>query len=640
MKRTKFLLIFLILFYFELVYQAFIFKTFTFKSFIYISIFTLFTSMFINLISSLFNKKINNIIFISSIGIITLLFLVQFVNFQFYGNIVSIYSFFNGGQVFEFFGQIFKVILNNILPIILLLVPFILLLVYRHLIFITDCDYKCTLINTALLILFYVLSITSLNFDKTTIYSAKNVYFNKHAPIQSTKTLGLLTTMRIDIKRVITNFKEEVLVTQEIKPEEEIPVEEIIEYNMINIDFDNLIQNEKNSNIASLHNYFKNESPTKKNKYSGVFEGMNLIYIVAEAFSPVAVDPILTPTLHKLVNNGFVFNNFYTPVYYTSTSDGEYVTLTSLLPKESVWSMSRSYNISLPYAFGNVFSNLGYITNAYHNGTYRYYNRHRSHPNMGYNYMGCGNGMEKLINCKSWPQSDFEMIDSTFELYSNEENFMTYFLTVSGHLEYNFIGNNMAYKNKKFVDHLDYNNSIKAYIATQIELDRALELLIQKLDEKGILDNTVIAMSSDHYPYGLKTSEIKTVMDINDEKFDLHKNHLIIWNNTIKEPIYVDKISHSLDVLPTILNLFNIKFDSRLLIGKDILSDHEGLVIFNDRSWISDKGKYDATKKLFIPYIENIDDDYVDSINNIVYNKFVVSKNILENNYYKYALGE
>ena len=100
--------------------------------------------------------------------------------------------------------------------------------------------------------------------------------------------------------------------------------------------------------------------------------------------------------------------------------------------------MSRSYNISLPYAFGNVFSNLGYITNAYHNGTYRYYNRHRSHPNMGYNYMGCGNGMEKLINCKSWPQSDFEMIDSTFELYSNEENFMTYFLTVSGHLEYNF----------------------------------------------------------------------------------------------------------------------------------------------------------------------------------------------------------
>ena len=129
-------------------------------------------------------------------------------------------------------------------------------------------------------------------------------------------------------------------------------------------------------------------------------------------------------------------------------------------------------------------------------------------------------------------------------------------------------------------------------------------------------------------------------MDINDEKFDLHKNHLIIWNNTIKEPIYVDKISHSLDVLPTILNLFNIKFDSRLLIGKDILSDHEGLVIFNDRSWISDKGKYDATKKLFIPYIENIDDDYVDSINNIVYNKFVVSKNILENNYYKYALGE
>ena len=67
---------------------------------------------------------------------------------------------------------------------------------------------------------------------------------------------------------------------------------------------------------------------------------------------------------------------------------------------------------------------------------------------MGYNFMACGNGLQKLMNCKPWPQSDLEMINATFDLYSDNENFMTYYMSISGHLEYNFGGNNMAYRNK------------------------------------------------------------------------------------------------------------------------------------------------------------------------------------------------
>ena len=285
---------------------------------------------------------------------------------------------------------------------------------------------------------------------------------------------------------------------------------------------------------------------------------------------------------------------------------------------------------------------MGYTTYAFHDGTYKFYDRHLSHPNMGYTYMACGNGLEKLMNCKKWPQSDLEMINSTFDMYSDSEHFMTYYMTISGHLEYNFGGNNMAYKNKFLVENTNYSTAIKAYIASQKELDSALETLLAKLEQKGILDDTVIVLSADHYPYGLTLNQIKEVMDINDDKFDIHKNNLVIWNSKMKKSIKVDKYAESLDILPTILNLFGVNFDSRLLMGRDILSSNEdGLVILNDRSWITDKGKYNAATKKFTPFTdEELEENYIDKINTIVYNKYVISKNILETNYYKYVFNK
>ncbi len=635
MKQQKFKLSFIILLYLETIYHLFTFKSFLIKDFIYLIIFTLFVSVFIDLITSFLKHKYNKIFFIGIIVFLTILFIAQFVNYLFYGNIISIYSLFNGGQVFEYFSQIFSVIINNIIPIILLIIPSLLTIIFRKKIITLDTNYRLLSSKTIFMFIFYTIGIISLFLAKDHLYSVKNIYFNKHVPNQTAKSLGLMTTMRLDIFRILSNFEESVLIDNQV---EEIIKE--IEYNKLDIDFNYLIENENNNTIKNIHQYINNTAPSNKNDYTGYFEGKNLIYITAEAFSPIAVNIDVTPTLYKLVNNGFKFNNFYSPVYYVSTSDGEYVNLTGLLPKESVWSMSRSSNNYLPYTYGNIFSKLGYTTNAYHNGSYKYYDRHKSLPNMGYNFMGCGNGLEKIMNCKPWPQSDLEMINATFDLYSDNNQFMTYYMSISGHLEYNFGGNNMAYKNKEIVNDLPFSTPIKAYIASQVELDKALESLIEKLTEKGILDDTVIVISTDHYPYGLKNSEIKEVMEIEDEKLDIHKNHLIIWNNQMSDVIEINKYSSSLDILPTVLNLFGIKFDSRLLMGTDILSDNEGVIIFNDRSWITNFGKYNATKNTFTSFKNDIPDNYIEIINNLVYNKFVISKNILETNYYSYVLGE
>lgn len=640
-KYNKIIISLINILYLELIYHLFVFKNFEFKSILFITLFSLLTSLFIDLITSFFNKKLNKWLFIGINAFIYILFLAQYINFKFYGNIISVYSVFHGGQVFGFFGAILAVIKENIFRCLLLFIPVSLLFIFHKKIKADSFNPKILWKKALVLLITFIIAVLSLNLDtKKSIYTAKNLYYNHHYPNQMAMNFGILTTMRLDLERTISGFEEKSIDVDEPLTEV-INKDSIIEYNVADIDYDSLIKNETNEEIKNIHNYVKTSTPSEKNIYTGMFKGKNLIAIVAEAFSPIAVNKDLTPTLYKLVNSGFVFNNFYTPVYYVSTSDGEYVTLNSLLPKESVWSFSKSSKNYLPYAYGNLFKEMGYTTYAFHDGTYKYYNRHLSHPNMGYTYKACGNGLEKSMKCKIWPQSDLEMINATYDYYKDSEHFMTYYMTISGHLQYNFYGNNMSYRNKDLVKDLDKSTAIKAYIAAQKELDKALEELLNKLEADGKLDDTVIVLSADHYPYGLTTDQISEVMNIEDSKFDVHKNNLVIWSSTMKEPIEINKYGESLDILPTILNLFGIDFDSRLLMGRDLLSNSDGLVIFNDRSWITDKGKYNASTKVFTPFNnKQVDEDYIESINTKVYNKFVISKNILETNYYKYVFNK
>ena len=640
-KYNKIIISLINILYLELIYHLFVFKTFEFKSILFITLFSLLTSLFIDLITSFFNKKLNKWLFIGINAFIYVLFLAQYINFKFYGNIISVYSVFHGGQIFGFFGAIWAVIKENIFRCLLLFIPVSLLFIFHKKIKSESFNPKILWKKALVLLITFIITVLSLNLDtEKSIYTAKNLYYNHHYPNQMAQTFGILTTMRLDLERTISGFEEKTIEVAET-PDKEVNKNPKIEYNVADIDYDSLIKNETNEEIKNIHNYVKSSTPSEKNIYTGMFKGKNLIAIVAEAFSPIAVNKDLTPTLYKLVNSGFVFNNFYTPIYYVSTSDGEYVTLNSLLPKESVWSFSKSSKNYLPYAYGNIFKEMGYTTYAFHDGTYKYYNRHLSHPNMGYTYKACGNGLEKSMKCKIWPQSDLEMINATYDYYKDSEHFMTYYMTISGHLQYNFYGNNMSYRNRDLVKDLDKSTAIKAYIAAQKELDKALEELLNKLEADGKLDDTVIVLSADHYPYGLTTDQISEIMNIEDSKFDVHKNNLVIWSSTMKKPIEINKYGESLDILPTVLNLFGIDFDSRLLMGRDLLSNSDGLVIFNDRSWITDKGKYNASTKVFTPFNnEQVDEDYIESINTKVYNKFVISKNILETNYYKYVFNK
>ncbi len=406
--------------------------------------------------------------------------------------------------------------------------------------------------------------------------------------------------------------------------------------NVLDIDFAALAETESNTEIKALHQYMADVEPTKKNAYTGLFKGYNLIYLVCEGFSPWAVDENITPTLYKLTHEGFVFTNFYTPVWYTSTSDGEYVALQGLIPYNSN-SFKRSKRNSLPMCFGWQFLKEGYTSRAYHAHTATYYGRNETHPNLGYEFKAKNAGLQIT---DVWPESDLEMIQNSLPEYINDEHFHVYYMTVSGHMEYTFSGNTQATRNRDYVKDLPYSSNAKAYIACNIELDKALEYLISELEKAGIADKTVISFSADHYPYGLEKQYIDEIAGHEVEtEFELYKNYGVIWSSAMKKSVVIDKPCSSLDLVPTLSNLFGLEYDSRLLMGTDILSDSPALVIMADKSFITDYCMYNV-KNGKVTMLKDVElpDGYIKAVNEIVKNKFNISKSILINNYYSYLM--
>ena len=639
MKKLN-LLIYYILFivYEELVFSCIIFKTFP-ASFGLIILFSIPIAIVLNLITSVFKPKVNKIItYIITIALI-IIFGAQIVYYSMYEAIISFFSMMHGGQVTEFMEVIIDVVLRNWYGILLFIIPLIILIILskKKVITFEKNSIKQIAIKITSVLIIQLIALLCVNFINTDdMYSNKNLYYNIHVPKVTANRMGLLTTMRLDLQRFIFGFEEKLSVQTNAIPKEE----EKDSYNITYIDFDKLIKNEEDNTIKEMHEYFSSQEASKKNKYTGMFKDKNLIVLVGESFSSLAIREDLTPNLYKLYKEGFQFDNFYTPIFPVSTADGEYITDTSLIPKEGVWSFLRVAGNYMPYSYANVFEKQGYSSNAYHNHTATYYERDKYIETMGYNsYLAVGTGLEDRMDTSNWPNSDYEMVKTTVNDYINNEKFMAYYMTVSGHMNYTKIGNMMVYRNWDQVKDLPYSNKAKGYLAANIELDKAVGELLSRLEQAGKLEDTVIVISGDHYPYGLTLDEINELSTFErDDKFEKFRMPFLIWSGSMKGPIKVEKIGSSLDVLPTVLNLFGAEFDSRLLMGRDILSDSDPIVIFSDRSFITDKGRYNSLTEQFTPNEGvTVEEGYVDKINTIIYKKYQMSRLILENDYYKHV---
>lgn len=652
MKKVGLFLVYLVSFiYMEFLYKFFIYNNYFRISLLNMFLFLIVFSLILTVLTKLFeNEKNNKIVYIVIMSIISIWFCAEYVCKSYFDFYISLSTFEVADQLGEFMGKTILEIAKRIPGILLFFTPLILTLLFNKKINFRHNSFKKAIGLVCVALCTYAIYLGSLNVGKSKEFSSYELYHNVNDFSLDMENFGVLNSIIIDLKRAVFGFEDKILIDGNssilINNNKSKETEIVYNYNNLDIDFDSLIANESNNNVKTIHNYMKSNPGTLQNEYTGKFKDKNLILFMAESFNEIAVSKELTPTLYKLVNNGFVFDNFYTPTIF-STIGGEFQEMTGLYAQSTgILSKFRSGNISFPQGIGNEFKKINYNVYAYHNNYATFQDRNKYLKSLGFDYfLARGNGLEKRMNMNEWPESDVEMIKVTVDDYISNDNFMVFYASVSGHSSYTWASNAQAKKHREEYNkyNLPYSEAPASYLAAQMELDQALQLLIEKLEENGKLSDTVIALVGDHYPYELTIDQVNEVSQNlygykKDGTITVNKSNFILWNNEM-ENVHVSKVGSQIDVIPTIYNLFGINYDSRLFIGSDILSITPGLAMFGNRSWVSDKGMYYTASQKFVPNDgEEIDEDYVKNMNQIVNNKITMSKLIIENNYYSKVL--
>lgn len=619
-KINKYYILFFLFTY--LLLEELIFSFLTYKNItIELILFSFLYSFIIYFIYLITNKK--SILYLLNI-LIFLIFISNYLYFINYLSFIKINVMIKSVKVLYFSNNIIEIIKNNIIGLLLLFIP---LIVVCYLI--KEDNYKnkfkFNIKYIITLLILYVLPIISLFItNNNDIYSKSSLYFDINFPIKNLSSFGLITSLRLDTQRYIFKFKDKgsfININNEKYSSSE--------YNITNIDF----KKSENEEIKEINEYFSNSIPSKKNIYSGLLKDKNLIFILAESFNYMAVKEDITPNLYRFFNDGFTFDNFYNPLFPVSTADGQYLTDISLFPSDAEHSLISTNKNYIPYSLASMFNKRDYKTYSYHNYKYDYYERDKYYPNMGFNiYKGIGNGLNMDDT-----RSDYDMVKSTINEYINEDKFFTYYLTISGHAPYNK-NNKISIKNIDKLDKYNYSDNVKYYLSTQIELDNMIGLLFEELEKNNKLDDTVIVLVPDHVPYGLSTDEMNELSEVDrNDEFYKYKSNLVIYNKNINKYLSNNNYCSNIDILPTILNLYGFEFDSRLFMGRDILSNNDGMVVFGNRNIITKNYKYSNMNDVMYG---KLDKNYLNEIKNNIYMKYRISRLILENNYYNYLFND
>ena len=350
--------------------------------------------------------------------------------------------------------------------------------------------------------------------------------------------------------------------------------------------------------LSFLSEEYFNEEIYETNKYTGKYKDNNLIIIQLEGIDDWLITEEDTPTLYKMINNSINFTNHYS--YYNgggSTFNSEFAVNTGFITPLSYTQNAYTFNKNtFPYSLANLFKNQGYSVNAFHMNTSEYYSRGANYKNWGYdNYYG-------LIDLGTYKDDSYVLdreliLNETFkEKMFESEKFVDYIITFTNHMPFSVEKGNC----RKLVteDILKENNLEeipKDYVYPELteedcsrrqakETDYMIELLMQELETRSLLDNTTIVVFTDHYLYTLSDQSILNNYKETNNNLINH-TPFFIWTNN-KDKKEVKEVTSQLNVLPTILNLFGIEYNQNYYIGTDALNpNYQGMVFFSDYSW-------------------------------------------------------
>lgn len=354
-------------------------------------------------------------------------------------------------------------------------------------------------------------------------------------------------------------------------------------------DFYNSFIKKDNSIEARLfvNNYIDENYKEDNNEYTGIFKNKNLIFVMMESMDDWLVNENVTPTMYKMMQHGFNFNNHYSPAYVTGeTANTEFIANTGMYPSIDRLSPNYAYvNNNYPYSIASLFKNEGYTVNSFHRSNGFLYNRSIMHISLGYekyhSYVDMGISDDNL-------DLDSYIIKDGYDKIISDNKFMSFIITYSPHSPYTY--NKIECQTnlsdiKTIYPELDNEELLCAYSAAR-ETDNMFKLLLEKLKNDNLLDDTIIVAFTDH-PNKLVIRD--------DETEKLNKTIFYIYDHEMNSN-QIDTITSSINILPTVINLFGIK-NNYLYSGYNALDTNEEYVIFKDYTYFDGKEVKPVTKE-------------------------------------------
>lgn len=328
---------------------------------------------------------------------------------------------------------------------------------------------------------------------------------------------------------------------------------------------------------------------TVPNGLTGILKGKNVFLIQMESLDDWVINEKSAPTITRLMEEGINFTNMYTPLYGSgSTFSTEFAFNVGIFQSPNGIAAHACSRHSFPYSIANILSELGYTANSFHENVDTYYNRGSMHQALGYErYYSVLDYADSVL--ASQVDSEMIRIDALWDAMAPNQNFLSFIVSYSAHIDYNASDELAVYALERFPQYRELGLSeemMYLYAKTRLT-DEMFELILQRLEEDGLLEDTVIIAYTDHYCYGLSDKELVHQLTEANGTSILERTPAFIWYEGC-ESMEVDKICQTIDWVPTIANLFGVDVTPYVL-GNDIFDpNYAGYAIFPDGTWLTE----------------------------------------------------
>ena len=380
---------------------------------------------------------------------------------------------------------------------------------------------------------------------------------------------------------------------------------------------------------AEIDAYFEEKPDHQDNAYTGILEGKNVIAVMLESIDDWLITPEVMPTLHGMMTGGINFTNLYTPDYASGyTFNTEFAFNLGVYPYSNgnvSYALTRS---AFPYSIANMFAAEGYNANSFHEGEPDFYNRGPMHTAFGFEIYHC---------YRDYPLTGVSVHDDTFlpkndvlwEAMTGSEPFYSFVITYTAHLPY-AQDDFTVWARSQFPEYNGYGEELSGLYAKSRITDEMFRLMLERLEAEGKLDDTVFVCYTDHYAYGIQDTELLQQKSEEAGSAILEKTPAFIWWPGC-EGVQIDKVCQTVDLAPTVMNLFGMEVPKNLM-GSDILDDsYEGYAIFPYTTWVKG-GTY--VKYGEVQWNESMTEDEIQQMNAFVQRYYYINDAILEADYY------